>query len=189
MRALADRARLILFLKALGESIRAPVRLYLVGGSVLVDLGLRETTLDVDYVAASDRPEGLGEVERALPRLKDELNINVEPASPGDFMPVPAGAFTRARFVGSYGLLSVYHYDYPTLVLAKIARSTERDLSDVELLLREGVASWAEVEHAWAEIRERETGWLRHTPAQVEKRFEAARSRLRLAGVTPETDL
>ena len=49
-------------------------------------------------------------------------------------------------------------------VLAKIARSAERDLADVELLLRAGVATWRAVEAAWAEVRARDTGWLRQPP-------------------------
>lgn len=189
MRALADRDRLDRFLRALGEAIRVPVRLYLVGGSVLVDLGLRETTLDVDYVAASDDPAGVAEIERALPKLKEALDINVEPASPADFMPVSAAVLARSRFVRSYGMLSVYHYDYPTLVLAKIARATERDLADVEILIREGLVSWIDIARTWSEVRTRETGWLRHTPPEVERRLAATRGRLRAAGLVADIEL
>jgi hypothetical protein len=45
VRQRADRARLRRFLRALGRRLRRPVRVYLVGGSVMVDLGLRATYL------------------------------------------------------------------------------------------------------------------------------------------------
>lgn len=183
VRAPTDREQLERFLRALGESVRSPLRLYLVGGSVLVDLGLRQATLDIDYVARADGPQGLAELERQIPRLKEQLNVNVEPAGPADFMPVPRGALDQSRYVRSYGPVAVYHYHYPSLILSKAARSAERDLADVELLLREGVVDWAAVEAAWAEVRASETGWLRHTPAEVERRLESLRGRLRAAGL------
>jgi hypothetical protein len=185
MRAPTDRARLERVLQDLGRSVHHPVRFYLVGGAVMVVLGLREATVDIDFVAAADKPQGLAELERRLPRAKDELDVNLEPASPADFMPVPNGALSRSPYVRSYGPLAVYHYDYPSLVLAKIARSTERDLTDVELLLRAGIVAWVSVEAGWNEVRDREAGWLRQTPREVETRLERVRQRLRDAGLIP----
>ncbi|MFN8525819.1 MAG: hypothetical protein U0821_22185 [Chloroflexota bacterium] len=52
----------------------------------MIDMGLRETTLDVDYVASADDPVALADLEQALHALKHELDINIEPASPGDFL-------------------------------------------------------------------------------------------------------
>ncbi|MBM2810811.1 MAG: hypothetical protein HW416_1570 [Chloroflexi bacterium] len=131
----------------------------------------------------ADDPRALAEFERLLPRLKDELNVNAEPASPKDFMPVPEGVLDRSRFVRSYGQMAVYHYDYRSLVLSKIARSSERDLADVELLIREGVVGWEAVEHAWDEVKRSESGWLRQTPTEVAGRMESMRQRLRAAGL------
>lgn len=181
MRAPADRDRLDAFLQALARTVRSPLRFYLVGGSVLVDLGLRSATLDVDYVARADDPRALSDFERELPVLKEQLDINVEPASPTDFMPVAANPLDHSRYMRSYGLIAVYHY--ASLALAKVARTAERDLEDVELLVRTGVVSWEAVELAWAEARAQETGWLRHTPAQVGERMAAMRRRLRERGL------
>jgi hypothetical protein len=183
MRAPTDRDRLDAFLRALARTVRSPLRFYLVGGSVLVDLGLRTATLDVDYVARADDPRALSDFERQLPVLKEQLDINVEPASPTDFMPVAANALDRSRYIRSYGRVAVYHYHYASLALAKVARAAERDLGDVELLMRTGVVSWEDVERAWADARSQETGWLRHTPAQVEERMVAMRRRLQETGL------
>src|SRR4051812_19784399 len=115
------------------QELDAPLRLYLVGGAVLIDLGLRPTTVDIGYVARSERPQALQQFERLLPRLKDRLNVNVEPASPADFMPVSEGVLDRSRYMRNHGSMAVYHYHYPTLALAKVARLAERDLVDVQL--------------------------------------------------------
>ncbi len=186
MRAPADRARLERFLQGLGRTLRRPIRLYLVGGAVLVDLNLRYATLDVDFVARAEDPEALADFERCIPRLKEELNVNVEPASPEDFMPVPRAALDQSPFVRMYGNVAVdyYHlYHLPSLVLAKAARSAERDLDDIERLVRARLVPWQAVEDAWSEVRTRDTGWLRHTPAEVEGRLEMLRRRLASAGL------
>lgn len=196
MRAPADRDRLERFLTALGQSLRSPIRLYLVGDAVMVDLGVRQATLDIAYTAQADDVQALADLERQLPRLKDQLDVNVEPASPADFMPVPRNALGASRYMRQYGPVALYHCHYPSIVLSKVARSAERDLADVELLVREGLVSWADVEAAWAEVRTRETGWLRHTPTEVERRLDFMRQRLRAAGLidlrggpTPSSDV
>lgn len=90
MRQRADRARIHRFLEALGRRLRHPVRFYLVGGTVLIDLGLRPATLGLDYVAEVDDPQAGAELEQAIRALKNELDINVEPAGPGDSLPIPS---------------------------------------------------------------------------------------------------
>jgi hypothetical protein len=64
VRQRTDRARLTRFLEALGRRLRRPVRFYLAGGSVMIDLGLRATTLDVDFVAEADDPARNGRAAR-----------------------------------------------------------------------------------------------------------------------------
>lgn len=178
MRQRTDRASLNRFLRELGRRLRRPVRLYLVGGSVLIDLGLRDWTLDVDYVADADDPAVLAELEQAIRLLKDELNINVEPASPADFLPIPPSVLGRSRFVVQYGRVGVYYYHLPSLVIAKVARGFEQDLADAEWLLRTGEVAWTDVEATWQEVRASPTGWLRHEPAAVEWRLDLLRQRL-----------
>jgi len=178
MRAPTDRAKLTRFLDALGRRLRLPIRFYLVGGSVVIDLGLRAATLDIVYIAEADDPRAMADLERAIRELKDELDVNVEPASPGDFLPVPASVLGRSRFVGQHGRVAVYHYHPPTLVIAKVARGLEQDFADAEGLVRSGAASWPEVEETWCETAASPTGWLRHDPAAVARRLAVLRERL-----------
>lgn len=178
MRAPADQARIQRFLETLGSRLQRPLRLYLVGGTVLVHSGLREATLDIDFVARSEDPMAEAEFERLLPDLKERLNVNAEPASPGDFLPVPTDVLDRSRFVRRYGRVDVHYYHLPTLALTKVARSAERDIVDIERLIEAGLIKWDDVEAVWQEVRAHELGWLRATPAEVERRMEGMRQRL-----------
>ncbi|MCI0589618.1 MAG: hypothetical protein L0323_22615 [Planctomycetes bacterium] len=132
MRALADEARIREFLRALGGEAKAPCRLYLTGGATAVLLGWRETTVDVDVKFV---PEA-GEVFDAIPRLKESLRINVELASPSDFIPPLPGWEDRSRFEKQEGRLAVYHYDFYSQALAKLEREHEQDLEDVREMIR-----------------------------------------------------
>jgi hypothetical protein len=178
VRQRTDRTRLRLFLRALGRRLRRPVRFYLVGGSVMIDLGLRAATLDVDYVADADDSQALDDLEQAIRLLKNELDVNVEPSSPADFLPIPPGSLDRSRYVVRYGPLSVYYYHLPSLVIAKAARAYEQDLDDAVRLLQTGEVGWHEVEETWAEMRSSPTGWLRYEPADVDRRLDVLRQRL-----------
>jgi hypothetical protein len=178
MRQRADRARLRRFLHALGQRVRRPVRLYLVGGSVMIDLGLRVATLDIDYEAQADDPEALAELEQAIRVLKNELDVNVEPASPGDFLPVLPHVYSYSRYVGRFGQVSVYYYHLASMVVAKAARAYEQDLDDAERLLTTGEVSWQEVADTWREMRTSPTGWLRYEPDDIERRLNVLRTRI-----------
>jgi hypothetical protein len=181
VRERVERRKVEQFLAALGRELKRPIRLYLVGGTVLVDAGLRAATADIDFTAAADDPSALAEFEQLIPSLKNRLNVSVEPASPADFMPVRRGALERSRYVRSYGPVSVYYYDLVSIVLAKAARAAQRDLADIELLVRGGLVDWAEVESAWQEVKAQPTGWLRYSPDEIERRLDVVRERL---GVT-----
>jgi hypothetical protein len=178
VRERADRARIDRLLRTIGSRLRRPVQLYLIGGTIVVDRGLRADTFDVGFVVRADDPAAIDEFERLIPILKDELQTNLEPASPADFIPVPSNVLDRAEYVRNYGQFAVYHYDLPTTIISKIARAAERDLADVEALVRSGAVSWDDVESTWREIRDSERGWLRHSRQDVERRLGLMRERL-----------
>ena len=153
-RQLADRARIEFFLRRLGERFRRPARLYLVGGTTMVYEGFREQSLDIDLtmdVPSADHAELI----QAIRALKDELALNVEEASPGEFIPLPNGYRERAQFIGRFGSVDVFHFDLYSTALSKIARGTEEDLNDVVALLRADRIAMSELERYWEEIRPR----------------------------------
>jgi hypothetical protein len=177
LRQPAERSRIDRFLTELGRRMRHRLRFYLVGGAAVVDMGLREATIDIDFVVDADDPAALDEFEELVPRLKNELDVNLEPASPADFLPVPAGALDRSPYVRTYGRVAVHYYDLAATAIAKLARGAERDLADVEMLLQRELVSWDEIDALWQRMRPSRRGWLRHDPAEVERRIAAARAR------------
>ena len=126
-----------LFIKELAASARTPARVYLVGGATAVLLGWRDATVDVDLKIIPDRDEIL----RTLPALKEKLKINIELASPDDFVPPLPGWQERSQFIQQAGKLSFYHYDFYAQTLAKLERQFEMDLSDVARFCESGLVN------------------------------------------------
>jgi len=123
----------------MGKAVCSAGRIYFTGGVSAVLLGWREMTIDVDLKA---EPEPMGFFE-CLPHLKERLNVNIELASPEQFVPALPGWQERSRFIAQHGLLTFYHYDFYGQALSKIERDHPRDRHDVtcmindELVLRE----------------------------------------------------
>src|SRR5208283_2067659 len=135
MRAETDLAKLQAFMVALGNEVRGGGRIYLTGGATAVLHGWREMTIDVD-LKPDPEPPGLFE---AIAVLKDELDVNVELASPDDFIPAIPGWRERSLFIAMHGLIEFFHYDPYGQALAKLQRGHERDLQDVQCFLRAGL--------------------------------------------------
>ncbi len=135
MRRLTDRERIGQFMTALGRDARTGARVYLTGGASAVLLEWRPTTIDVDLEI---RPEN-DEILRAIPRLKEELQINVELASPGHFIPELPGWEERSPFIRREGLVAFHHYDFYAQALSKIERAHARDVQDVREMHERGL--------------------------------------------------
>jgi hypothetical protein len=135
MRALADAERIRRFMRALGAEAVEDGAVYFTGGATAVLLGWRASTLDVDILLVPDQESVL----RAVPRLKNDLQVNVELASPRDFIPVPDGWEDRSIFAAREGRLSFYHFDPYAQALAKIERGHAQDLADVHALVERGL--------------------------------------------------
>lgn len=135
MREPVDAARLRRVMEAFARAAGGALRIYLVGGTTAVLVGWRASTIDVDLVM---RPED-DALLRAIPALKESLRVNVELASPADFIPVPAGWEERSPFVARIGRVDYFHFDLSAQALAKLERGHERDLADVREMLDRGL--------------------------------------------------
>lgn len=93
--------------------------------------GWRDSTIDVDL---RFEPES-DEVMRALPALKDRLGINIELASPPDFIPELPGWRERSPLVLREGSVELHHFDLYSQALSKIERGFEQDLGDVRTMI------------------------------------------------------
>ena len=128
-------ANLQVFMKALAGAVTAPSRIYLVGGATSVLLGWRTSTIDIDLKIIPESDEIL----RSLPELKERLQVNIELASPDDFIPELPGWQERSRFIQQEGKLAFYHYDFYAQALAKVERGHRTDLEDVGQLIKNGL--------------------------------------------------
>ncbi|OFW07661.1 MAG: hypothetical protein A3I61_17930 [Acidobacteria bacterium RIFCSPLOWO2_02_FULL_68_18] len=135
MRTPVDAERLGVLMRHLGAAARQPGRIYFTGGASAVLEGWRDSTIDVDLKMVPEQDE----LFRAIPRLKDELSINVELASPGDFIPELPGWNARSRAIRTEGALTFCHYDFYAQALAKIERGHAIDIEDVEQMFRRGL--------------------------------------------------
>lgn len=135
MRQRADADRVLAFARALGRASTRDATLYLTGGATAVTLGWRNTTLDVDIRLEPDSDELL----RRIAELKEQLDVNVELASPPDFIPALPGWQDRSLFVVQEGRLSVRHFDLYSQALSKVERGFEHDLADVAAMLERGL--------------------------------------------------
>lgn len=122
-------------MRALAREAVAEGRIYLTGGATAVLQGWRESTLDVDIKIIPEHDRLL----RAIPVLKESLQINVEHASPDDFIPQLPGWQDRSRFIAREGTLSFHHYDFYAQALAKIERNHEIDRKDVRAMIHNGL--------------------------------------------------
>jgi hypothetical protein len=127
MRQLTDAARLHAFMRALGRRARASGRIHLTGGASAVLLEWRPTTIDIDI----ELDPSLEPLLRDIPAIKEELEVNVELASPSHFIPPLPGWRDRSPFVAREGLIDFHHYDFYAQALAKIERSHAKDEHDV----------------------------------------------------------
>lgn len=175
MRAPADRERIERFLTRLGALTHEPGRLYRVGGTTMVYEGFRATTIDIDLLVEAGDPSP---IIAAIRSLKDALDINVEFASPRDFIPLPAGWRERGIYVGRFGALDVFHFDLYSVALSKIERGTERDFQDVIALVRSGRIDLIELDAAFHEILPRVAteGMAGMDPAVFEEHYHYLRS-------------
>ena len=174
MRRLADARRLRILLGELARAADVETAVFLTGGATAVLLGWRESTLDADLLILPESDALL----RALPRLKEELQLNVEIASPAHFVPELPGWRERSLPIERIGRVSYFHYDPYAQALAKIERGHDKDLTDVRELLDRALIEPGRLRELFSAIEPQ----LHRNPAVDPKSFrrrleEALRSR------------
>ncbi|MGH2690010.1 MAG: DUF6036 family nucleotidyltransferase [Actinomycetota bacterium] len=131
MRGLTTSERIAAFMAELGKRARVSTNAYFTGGVTAVLFGWRDSTIDIDLKLIPDSDELL----RELPHVKESLGINVEFASPDDFIPELPGWRERSVFIAQHGLVSFLHYDPYAQALSKIERGHRQDVEDVRSML------------------------------------------------------
>lgn len=166
MREVTTQAKLKRFMEAVGRSVGRPARIYFVGGATAVLQGWRESTLDVDLKIEADADA----VFAALPKIKEDLQVNVELASPSDFIPELPGWRDRSPFIAREGVVDFFHYDFYAQALAKVERGHALDRKDVRDMVKTGLVEPAKALDLFRRI---EQDLIRY-PAISPERFRAA---------------
>ena len=121
-------------MEELAANAQSPGKIYFTGGATALLLGFREQTIDID-LKLDPEPKGAFE---AIAKLKNSLDINVELASPDNFIPAPRDWRERSRHIVSIRSVEFFHYDFVLQALSKLERGYEHDLEDVAKLLQGG---------------------------------------------------
>jgi hypothetical protein len=148
VRQKVSKSLLSKFMVELSRRTAGAGRIYFTGGATALLLGFREQTLDID-IKIDPEPRGVFE---AIAAIKNELDLNIELASPADFIPAPPMWQDLARHVAQIGDLAFFHYDLVMQALAKIERGFSHDLRDAANLVSQGYISIEQLRERFAQI-------------------------------------
>jgi hypothetical protein len=139
------------FLEQLGRCYHHPGRLFLVGGSSLILTAAKVSTLDIDlqFDVADEYHDAF---IRCLRLVSRQQGIPVEQASPDQFIPLPKGYADRHQFIGRYGSLDVFHFDYYSVALSKLSRGNEKDFDDVVQMVRQNLIALSRLQDYYREV-------------------------------------
>lgn len=129
--------RLREFMSALGRETSGQGRIYFTGGATALLYGWRPMTVDID-LKADPEPARFFE---SIAHLKDSLQVNIELASPSDFIPELPDWRSRSIFIERHGQLDFYHLDPYSQALSKISRGHARDMIDIQAMVSRGLVS------------------------------------------------
>jgi hypothetical protein len=148
MRPPVDAERVRALARELSRVARENTTLYLTGGATAVIEGWRASTVDVDLRLEPDSDELLHRIATA----KNDLDINIELASPPDFVPELPNWRERSPFVFQEGRVTVRHFDPYSQALSKIERGFEQDLADVRAMVDAGLIKPQRALELFAEV-------------------------------------
>jgi hypothetical protein len=118
------------FFKEFAKSFRTECNVYILGGASAIFYGWRVSTHDIDLKVIPD-----SEAYKVISSLKDRMSLNIELASPDNFIPALPGWQDRSEFIVRHGKVNYYHYDFYAQALSKLERAFERDIADVDEMI------------------------------------------------------
>lgn len=148
MRQETDKDRLIAFMSQLGEKVGSSGRVYFTGGACSVWFGWREMTVDIDIKAD---PEPMGFFE-GIAEMKEVMQLNIELASPDQFIPELPGWRERSLFIQKSGKIDFFHYDFYSQALSKLERCHARDVLDARSMRSDHLIEPQKLRRLFSEI-------------------------------------
>ena len=122
------------FFKEFSKPFKSQCSVYILGGASALVYGWRASTHDIDLKIIPD-----SEAFNVIAKLKDTLSVNIELASPDDFIPALPLWQERSVFIERRGNVDFFHFDFYSQALSKIERGFERDLLDVKSMYEYGL--------------------------------------------------
>jgi hypothetical protein len=168
MRRKVTIATLRQFMQELAAAARSSGKVYFTGGSTALLLGFREQTIDID-LKLDPEPAGVFEV---IAVLKNRLDLNVELASPDDFIPGASDWRERSPHITTIGEVGFFHFDFSLQVLSKLERGHAQDLEDADSFVRGGHVSTADLKKRFAQIEPQLLRYPAIDPQQFRKKVE-----------------
>jgi hypothetical protein len=169
VRESADAERIERLARELGRAVPPGTKMYLTGGATAVLEGWRESTVDVDVRFEPDSDAAL----RQIAELKERLRVNVELASPLDFLPALEGWQERSPFRFRAGNLEVFDFDPYSQALSKLERGFDLDLQDVAAMVRTEKVEPKRLLELFEEIESELFRFPAVDPAQLRKAVES----------------
>ena len=95
-------------------------------------------------------------------------------------MPLPSDWEMHAQYVGRYGEIDGFYFDFYSIALSKIERGNSRDIADVELLVQQKIISLDELDVAYQEVLAQlgQGRYPKLTPQRFTERYVAIRKLL-----------
>jgi hypothetical protein len=169
MRPNIDSQKIERLMKVLGREAQGSGCIYFTGGASALLIGWRTSTVDVD-IRLDPEPPG---IFQAIAKLKQELNINIELASPQDFLPPLPGWRDRSVFISQQGQISFYHYDFTAQALSKLSRGFDRDINDVQAMYEQNLFSLKELRDCFEAIAPELIRFPALNPDVIRRRVES----------------
>ncbi|WP_027269053.1 DUF6036 family nucleotidyltransferase [Leptolyngbya sp. PCC 6406] len=169
MRSPVDPQKIEQLMQALGQEAKGSGCIYFTGGASALLVGWRSSTVDID-IRLDPEPPG---IFQAIAKLKQTLGINIELASPQDFLPPLPGWRDRSVFIGKRGQILFYHYDFTAQALAKLSRGFDRDLNDVRAMYAQKLFSLPDLQDGFQAIESDLIRFPAVNPDVIKSRIEA----------------
>lgn len=168
MRSNIDPQKIEQLMQVLGREASGTGRIYFTGGASALLIGWRSSTVDID-IRLDPEPPG---IFQAIAKIKQELDINIELASPQDFLPTLPGWRDRSIFIGRQGGISFYHYDFTAQALSKLSRGYDRDMTDIQAMYDQKLFSLEELLRCFEAIESELIRFPSLKPAVLRNRVE-----------------
>ncbi len=135
-------------MREIGKAAQGPGKVFFVGGATALLMDIRDQTIDID-LKLEPEPRGVFE---SIRNLKERLSVNIELASPDDFLPALPGWQDRSAWIATHGSVDFFQFDLYSQVLSKILRGHGHDLSDARSFVTLGGLSLVELERLFAVV-------------------------------------